>query len=154
MGFSLSVKIIPLAAADRKAWELLARGYKEFYATPTTDAEFATAWERLLARDGVHGLGGFVDGELVGLAHYLFHTSVWARSTCYLQDLFTLPRARGHGVARSLIEAVAQQARSQGASRYYWHTQQDNAVARVLYDKVARHVGFIRYDFALRDPGA
>lgn len=150
----MSITTLALGAADKGAWEALARGYKEFYKTPTTDAEFATAWERLLARDGVYGLGSFLDGKLVGIAHYLFHTSTWARSNCYLQDLFTLPSARGHGVARSLIEAVAEQARSHGASRYYWLTQQENAVARTLYDKVAKHVGFIRYDFPLREPGA
>ncbi|MGZ5251059.1 MAG: N-acetyltransferase family protein [Caldimonas sp.] len=147
------MKIASLSPEDRGAWEVLARGYKEFYATPTTDAEYSTAWERLLAQDGVHGLGVFVEGQLVGIAHYLFHTSVWARSNCYLQDLFTLPSARGHGVARSLIEAVAAQARAHGAARYYWLTQEHNAVARVLYDKVAKHLGFIRYDFPLRDPG-
>lgn len=150
----MPVKTASLRPEDRAAWEVLARGYKEFYATPTTDAEYATAWERLLAQDGVHGLGCFVEAQLVGIAHYLFHTSVWARSNCYLQDLFTLPSARGHGVARSLIEAVAAQARAHGAARYYWLTQEDNAVARILYDKVARHVGFIRYDFPLREPGA
>ena len=95
-----------------------------------------------------------MDGRLVGIAHYLFHTSIWARSNCYLQDLFTLPSARGHGVARSLIEAVAEQARVHGAARYYWLTQEDNVVARALYDKVAKHVGFIRYDYPLREPGA
>src|SRR3954451_4155533 len=98
------VSIGALRSEDRAAWEVLARGYKEFYATPTTDAEYSTAWQRLLAQDGIDGLGGFVDGKLVGIAHYLFHTSTWARSSCYLQDLFTLPSARGRGVARSLIE--------------------------------------------------
>ena len=145
-------EIRPLAAADRAAWEVLARGYKTFYATPTRDEEFDTAWQRLLADDGVHGLGAFADGRLIGIAHYLFHTSVWARTTCYLQDLFTAPDERGAGVARSLIEAVAAQARAQGAARYYWHTQQHNAVARALYDKVGSHVGFIRYDFPLAPP--
>ena len=33
--------------------------------------------------------------------------------------------------------------------RYYWHTQEDNARARVLYDKVARFSGFIRYAYPL-----
>ena len=66
------VKTAALRPEDREAWEVLARGYKEFYATPTTDAEYSTAWERLLAQDGVHGLGAFVDGKLVGMAHYLF----------------------------------------------------------------------------------
>jgi GNAT superfamily N-acetyltransferase len=149
---SSPVKISMLRPEDRQAWEVLARGYKEFYATPTTDVEYATAWERLLGQDGVLGLGGFLDGKLVGIAHYLFHTSTWAKSNCYLQDLFTLPSERGHGVARALIEAVAAQARLHGAARYYWLTQEDNAVARGLYDKVAQHVGFIRYDFPLPRP--
>jgi GNAT superfamily N-acetyltransferase len=56
-------------------------------------------------------------------------------------------------VARTLIEAVAQQARERGAARYYWLTQEHNAVARTLYDKVARHNGFIRYDYTVRPAG-
>lgn len=143
----------PLRQGDREAWQVLARGYKEFYATPTSEAEYATAWGRLLAHDGIHGLGAFADGRLVGIAHYLFHTCVWARTNCYLQDLFTAPDARGGGIARALIEAVADEARAQDAARYYWLTQEHNAAARVLYDKVARHAGFIRYDFPLRMPG-
>ena len=148
------LEVQPLRPANRQAWEVLARGYKAFYATPTTDAEYDDAWTRLLAKDGVHGLGAFADGQLVGIAHYLFHTSVWARTNCYLQDLFTAPASRGRGVARALIEAVAGQARARGAARYYWLTQEHNAVARVLYDKVARHLDFIRYDYPLQQPGA
>lgn len=142
-------RIAPLQPEDRPAWEVLARGYKAFYDTPTTDAEYARAWERLLSRDDVFGLAAFVDGRLAGIAHYLFHTSIWAPTSCYLQDLFTSPAARGKGVARALIEAVASQARGRGAARFYWLTRENNAMARVLYDKLASHVGFIRYDFAL-----
>jgi GNAT superfamily N-acetyltransferase len=87
---------------------------------------------------------------LVGIAHYLFHTSAWARCTCYLQDLFTAPQARGKGAARALIEAVAAAARERGATRYYWLTQEHNATARLLYDKVATYKGFIRYDYPLQ----
>jgi len=145
----MGIRIEPLQATDRATWEVLARGYKAFYNTPTSDAEYDMAWSRLLARDGVFGLAAWVDGQLVGIAHYLFHTSVWAQSNCYLQDLFTLQSARGKGVARALIEAVAQAARERKAARYYWLTQEHNAVARVLYDKVAKHQGFIRYDYPL-----
>ncbi len=144
------MKIIPLRPEDRPRWEVLARGYKAFYDTPTSDAEYAAAWQRLLAGDRVHGLGGFIDDQLVGIAHYLFHSSVWAESNCYLQDLFTLPSARDRGVGGALIEAVAEQARGRGAARYYWLTQEHNATARALYDKVASHAGFIRYDFQVR----
>ena len=128
---------------------MLARGYKEFYATPTTDEEYEAAWRRLLAGDGAFGLGAKVDGELVGIAHFLFHTSTWAPTVCYLQDLFTAPASRGRGVARLLIEAVAERARSRGATRFYWLTQEHNATARALYDRVARYRGFIRYDYPL-----
>jgi len=142
--------VAPLQPDDRPAWEVLARGYKAFYNTPTTDAEYATAWKRLLAQDGVYGFAAHVDGQLVGITHYLFHTGTWAPTNCYLQDLFTAPAARGTGVARALIEAVADRARSRGAARYYWLTQEQNAVARLLYDKVAKHNGFIRYDYPLQ----
>lgn len=145
----MTPRIDELTPADRSAWEALARGYKAFYNTPTTDAEYEAAWRRLLTQDGVHGLAARADGQLVGIAHYLFHASVWATANCYLQDLFTLPAARGKGVARALIEAVAQRARERHAARYYWLTQEHNAVARVLYNKVGKYQGFIRYDFAL-----
>ena len=143
------VEVIPLRPQDRARWEVLARGYKAFYRTAVTDAEYETAWQRLLRRDGVHGLGAHADGELVGIAHYLFHTVVWAPTVCYLQDLFTDEAARGRGVARALIEAVAADARSRGAPRLYWLTQEDNARGRALYDKVAKFNGFIRYDYPI-----
>ena len=141
--------IAPLTIADRAAWERLARGYKHFYGTPTSDAEFDAAWHRLLGQDGIFGLGARIDGELVGIAHYLFHTGVWAPSHCYLQDLFTAPAARGKGVARALIDAVAAAAQQQGASRFYWMTQEQNTTARILYDKIASNRGFVRYDYPL-----
>lgn len=148
----MTIQITPLQPEQFGAWLALARGYKNFYNTPTSDAEYSLAWQRLLAGDGVHGLGATLDGELVGLAHYLFHTSTWAPQVCYLQDLFTAPAARGRGVARALIDAVADQARSAGATRYYWLTQDSNATARALYERVARFNGFLRYDYALTAP--
>ena len=137
--------IAPLSTDDRAPWELLARGYKEFYKTPTSDEEFETAWNRLLGRDGILGLGAKVDGRLVGIAHYLFHTTTWAPKICYLQDLFTAQDVRGQGVGRALIEAVYERAKTAGAGRVYWHTHETNTVARRLYDKVADLSGFIVY---------
>jgi len=143
------LQISELTPADRMAWEPLARGYKAFYQTPTTDAEFDLAWQRLLAEPGMGGLGARHQGRLVGIAHFILHASTWAPSVCYLQDLFVAPKARGQGAARALIGAVAERARRAGAQRYYWLTQEHNAAARALYDQVAQHNGFIRYDYAL-----
>jgi GNAT superfamily N-acetyltransferase len=145
----MPVTVHTLRAEDREGWEPLARGYKRFYETPTSDDEFEGAWQRVLAGRDVHGLAAKEDGQLVGIAHYLFHASTWAVRVCYLQDLFTAPHARGRGVARALIEAVAEDARRRGATRYYWLTKENNAAARALYDKVAQYKGFIRYDFPL-----
>ena len=87
-----------------------------------------------------------LNGELVGLAHYLFHRSmILIEPACYMQDLFTSEAARGRGVGRRLIEAVYEQAREAGASSVYWHTHETNETARRLYDQVATATGFIVY---------
>ncbi|MDM4768063.1 GNAT family N-acetyltransferase [Pelomonas sp. SE-A7] len=145
----MSLQVAKLSPADRAAWEPLARGYKAFYETPITDAELERAWQWLMEDRQVHGLGAYLDGELVGLVHFLFHGSTWAPQVCYLQDLFTAPAARGRGVGEALIEAVAAEAVRRGAGRCYWLTQDHNRVARGLYDKLAEHRGFIRYDYPL-----
>ncbi|QFU16523.1 GNAT family N-acetyltransferase [Microvirga thermotolerans] len=139
--------IRPLAPEDREAWNPLWQGYLTFYRA-TLDPEITeTTWSRLLdPKEPVHGLVAVLDGEVVGMVHYLFHRSTWARQGyCYLEDLFTSEAARGRGVGRALIEAVYERARAAGASRVYWHTHEANATARALYDKVAALSGFLQY---------
>lgn len=64
---------------------------------------------------------------------------------CYLQDLFVAPDMRGGGAGRTLIEAVHDAAKKAGASRVHWLTQDSNASAQALYDKLADRSGFIQY---------
>lgn len=147
--------IAPLQSADRTRWEELARGYKAFYRTPTPDLAYEETWRALLdGSSGFRGLGAYVDGKMVGITHYLFHSMFWYGDSCYLQDLFVAEESRGHGAARALIEEVAERTRAAGATRLYWTTQEDNLRARVLYDKVARYNGFIKYDYPLLVPSA
>ena len=143
------IEIGPLRPEDRAAWGVLARGYKSFYREPEPDEAYEQTWQRLAAGTEIHGLGARLDGRLAGIAHYLFHPAVWYGEACYLEDLFTDEAARGRGVARALIEGVAAAARDRGAQRFYWLTHETNAQARVLYDKVARFTGFIRYGYPL-----
>ena len=83
--------------------------------------------------------------------HYLFHPHAWSIGpACYLQDLYVDPAARGIGAGRALIEAVAAAARSAGAERLYWTTQDGNTTARQLYDRLAQYRGFIKYDYAMK----
>ncbi|MCZ4123559.1 GNAT family N-acetyltransferase [Streptomyces sp. H39-S7] len=146
------VEISPLRPWDRVRWEALARGYKAFYETVVPDAGYEETWQRLINGGELYGIAARVDGEVVGIAHYLFHANVWSAGACYLQDLYVDEAARGRGAARALIEQVADAARERGVPRLYWHTQQGNAQARALYDKVARFRGFICYDVPLDEP--
>ena len=140
----------PLRPADRAGWDTYPRGYKEFYQTEVSDAGYEQTWRRLLRAEDVFGSAARFDGErVVGIVHYLFHANPWSPGSCYLQDLFVAEDTRGRGVARSLIEHVAQLARDRGAARLYWHTRQNNERARALYDKVATFRGFITYDLPL-----
>ena len=86
------------------------------------------------------------DGELLGLAHYLFHRStIQLAPSCYLQDLFTMPSARGMGVGRALIDAVYRIAADAGCPRVYWQTHETNTTAMRLYDTLAEKSGFVVY---------
>jgi len=69
--------------------------------------------------------------------------------TCYLQDLFTEEPARGLGIGRRLILAVANEARLKNATGLYWHTHVSNLAARRLYDKVATDTEFVVYRMKL-----
>lgn len=142
--------ITPIAAADRGRWAELWTGYLAFYGASVPPEVYDATWARLLADGPIHGLAWREDGRMVGLVHYLFHAHAWStQPACYLQDLFVRPASRGTGAGRALIEAVADAARAANATRLYWMTQDHNAAARGLYDQVAKHTGFIRYEFSL-----
>jgi GNAT superfamily N-acetyltransferase len=146
-----ALNIRPVASTDLEAWRPLWDGYNAFYGRmgPTALAEEVTAvtWARFFNPiEPVFALVAESEGKLLGLAHYLFHRSTTrVEPVCYLQDLFTAPPARGQGVGRALIERVYRQAVQTGAKRVYWQTQVTNLAGRLLYDKVAKHLGFIVY---------
>jgi len=150
-GPAVTPDIRALEVGDRVDWGVLARAYKAFYETTLPDGAYDHTWGRLMSADGIHGLGARLDGRLVGITHYLFHTGIWAQKACYLEDLFVVQDCRGRGVARALIDAVALQARAAGAGRLYWLTHQQNATARTLYDRVAKFSGFVEYEYPLRE---
>lgn len=147
-----TASVRPIRPTDRAAWQPLWDGYNAFYgragetALPTAITEMT--WARFFdAYEPVHALVAVGDdGQLLGLVHYLFHRSTTRiEPTCYLQDLFTTPEARGRGIGRALILAVYAAVREVGGRRVYWQTHTTNAAGRALYEQVARHDGFIVY---------
>ncbi|VVJ15964.1 Histone acetyltransferase HPA2 and related acetyltransferases [Amycolatopsis camponoti] len=138
-----------LAAEDRPAWENLFAGYNTFYGRTLAPELMDRAWREFASGERMHALGARLDDELVGIVHFFTHVSTTSADVCYLQDLFTDTKARGRGVGRALIEAVAEWARERGCVRVYWHTQTSNTTARRLYDQVALDKGFMQYQIPL-----
>ena len=143
--------IRPIKRTDFDAWKPLWDGYNAFYgragAAALPDAVTQTTWQRFFdPAEPVYALVAEQDGQLVGTTHYLYHRSTTRIAlTCYLQDLFTAPGRRGRGIGRALIHGVYAQAQGAGIQRVYWMTHETNAAGRLLYDKVAQHLGFLVY---------
>jgi GNAT superfamily N-acetyltransferase len=148
---SSDLSIRPVSRRDYDLWLPLWDGYNAFYersgATALSQEITAMTWARFFdAYEPVHALVAESGGELLGLAHYLFHRSTTAiEPVCYLQDLFTGEAARGKGVGRALVNRIYEQARLAGSPRVYWQTHETNLTAMRLYDKIAERSGFVVY---------
>ncbi|GAA1023922.1 MULTISPECIES: GNAT family N-acetyltransferase [Amycolatopsis] len=141
------MQISLLTESDRAAWETLARGKDAYFDVERTDDSYDRTWRRLLDDDRIRGVAAKLDGAMVGIAHYLFHASIWYSGKCYLADLFVSEDVRRKGVATALIEWVARDADEHGFPSLYWNTLED-APARALYDRVGKfHDGFILYTY-------
>ncbi|WP_316015620.1 GNAT family N-acetyltransferase [Roseobacter sp. HKCCA0434] len=144
----MTLTIRPVESSDRAEWQRLWTAYLDFYEASVPDEVHDTTFARLIGGDPQDFSGVLaVDGDRpVGLVHYLFHRHNWrVENVCYLQDLFVDPATRGTGAGRALIEAVYQAADRAGAPTVYWLTQEGNATARQLYDRVAAKTDFIKY---------
>lgn len=138
----------PIAPADDVRWRALWRDYLAFYETTLPEAIYRTTFARLTdpAQTGQFGFLAWRGDRAVGLVHIICHRHNWRlEDTCYLQDLYVMPDARGSGVGRALIEAVYHRADADGCPSVYWMTQDHNAPARRLYDHVGRLTSFIKY---------
>lgn len=142
-----AVGIRRLSPGDKEDWNRLWQGYNRFYKRSVEERVTERLWDRLIAGTGEpFGFGAEVDGRLCGFAHYFFQpsTSDW-NPRCYLQDLFADPDIRGKGVGRVLIEAVYAEADRHEAAQTYWLTEDSNATARLLYDRIGKQTRFIKY---------
>jgi ribosomal protein S18 acetylase RimI-like enzyme len=81
-------------------------------------------------------------GSAVGIAAcFVGYSTFRARPLLNLHDLAVLPHARGAGVGRALLAAVAAKARSLGCCKVTLEVREDNSAARRLYERT----GFVDY---------
>jgi GNAT superfamily N-acetyltransferase len=149
MSESRSFRIRPVQPGDRAGWDILYQGYARFYRVDQTPEMRDRVWGWL--HDPAHSTEGLVaeetDGRLIGLAHFRpFARPLSATTGGFLDDLFVAPDARGRGAAEVLIAELRTIAAQRGWSVLRWITAEDNARARVLYDRVATKTGWVTYD--------
>jgi GNAT superfamily N-acetyltransferase len=136
-----------LKPEDFPAWLSLWESYNSFYKRAVTMEVTEQTWKRFLDHnEPMYALVAEAEGKVVGFTTYLFHRhTAMISEVCYLQDLFTDEKFRGQGIGKSLISAVSVRAKENGSIQVYWMTHESNEVARSLYDKLAKHSGFIVY---------
>jgi GNAT superfamily N-acetyltransferase len=132
---------------DEAGWRRMWQGYCDFYGVKLGKQVSDRTWQRILDPDSaIMCIVAEVDGKVYGFANCVVHENTWeTQPVCYLEDLFVVPSARGHGIGKALVEWLRNAMRAEGWARLYWVTREDNAMARRLYDQFTRADGFVRY---------
>lgn len=146
----MSATIRPIEARDHDAWVALFTSYGVFYETEFTEPQIETVWGWLM--DPSHPHNAWVaelDGKVVGFAHLRRHSDTFTGGPAwFLDDLFTAPEARGHGVATDLIAALRAHADANGGGTISWITADDNITAQSVYDKLATRTRWVTYELS------
>lgn len=89
----------------------------------------------LFGREAVaHAHVATIGGEVVGLAVWFLTFSTWTgRPGLYLEDLIVDEAARGRGVGRALLRALARKAQARGFARLDWQVLDWNEPAKDFY---------------------
>jgi ribosomal protein S18 acetylase RimI-like enzyme len=113
--------------------------YQRFYEATPDEGRNRAHFAQLLED---HGKGiQFIalddEGRALGFATLYFPLgSVSARVNCLMNDLYTIPEARGQGIGQALILHCLAYAQDHGFDSIYWQTAQSNARAQRLYDSL------------------
>lgn len=137
---------------DYVQWLTLWHSYLNFYESSVSSDTTAHNWAGFHDADSpIDALAAFdAEGNMLGMAMTVIHESTWSVAPrCYLNDLYTVPEARGQGIGRLLIEAVYAMAKARGCAKVHWLTHESNLTAQSLYNQLAVNEGFIQYVHAL-----
>lgn len=148
----MSWEVREVQSVDRDSWERLFLAYGEFYNTSFDESVLEGVFGWLL--DPEHPVSchvAVVDGDIAGIMHL---SKEWDTFTAgplfFLDDLYTAPEYRGRGVAQALISQAREIADGHSGAKLRWITDQDNQVARRLYDRLAKQTHWVTYEI----PGA
>ena len=135
----MTLSIRPATAADLPLIASLIRDLAE-YEKLTHEVRFdeAVLGERLFgARPYAEVLIGEVDGVAQGFALFFHNFSTFeGKPGVYLEDLYVRPEARGAGLGKALLKALAQIALERDCARLEWWVLDWNAPAIGFYEKL------------------
>lgn len=116
--------------------------YRVFYGlAPQARASWVYLAARLADGSSCLLLAEDDDGAGLGFAWlYPGFDSLALAPSWQLHDLFVAPEARGHGIARALLDAAEAAAREAGAACIVLQTAHDNLAAQALYQSA----GYVR----------
>ena len=140
-----ALRIVPATERDVPVILRMIKGLAEYERL----ANHVTATEEQLrttlfgARPGAEVVIGYAGDEPAGFALFFQNYSTFlAQPGIYLEDLFVLPEARGHGYGRQLLAYLARIAAERGCGRVEWSVLDWNEPAIRAY----RSIGAVSMD--------
>jgi GNAT superfamily N-acetyltransferase len=134
-----SVRIDPATRADVPAVYALMRGLAVYEKLEHAFVASEADLERALfgERPACEALVGRLDGEAVGYALFFSTYSTFlGRTNLWLEDLFVVPEARGHGLGKALLARVAALVVERGGGRLEWVVLDWNEPAIEFYNSL------------------
>jgi GNAT superfamily N-acetyltransferase len=135
--------------ADLDVLAPLFDAYRQFYKQPS-DVAAARAYLQTRLERGEAMV--FLESNGLGFALcYSTFSSVVLKPLVILNDLYTIPEARGQGVGTALLERCREFAQTSGAGVLRLRTAHDNHTAQRVYEKFGfvRDAIYLTYDFKL-----
>ncbi|MEC9266055.1 MAG: GNAT family N-acetyltransferase [Pseudomonadota bacterium] len=121
----------------------LVREMLAFYGSPVPLE--GTAFDDALERDGPAGSCAYRclivddrDGTPAGFAMYsTVYEAAFAGNGIFLRDIYVSAAARGQGLGKALMVALAQECQREGIRRIDWHAARLDLDARTFYEMLA-----------------
>jgi ribosomal protein S18 acetylase RimI-like enzyme len=122
------------AAEDATDIARLLHDFNSEYSEPTPGVETLARYSRQLLEQGEMTVLLAGDGP-DGISLIRFRPCVWTGGPeAHLQELYVVPKLRGLGIGRTLLEATIQVAREAGATGLDLNTGTTDTAARALYE--------------------
>ena len=133
---------------DKNQWEMLYRGYADFYKVEMNDKILNTVWEWI--HDNNHDVCGLVyeqESKIIGIAHYRKMPSpLRGKYIGFLDDLFVDPKHRGKKIGKKILSELKIISEKNEWGLIRWITRNDNERAKNLYDKVSEKTTWDTYE--------